>query len=455
MRRVRIARPLRQLGEVLAKAGFQAYLVGGAVRDLLQRRRPGDLDVATDARPEAVTGLFRRTYPTGIRHGTVTVHYAGLQVEVTTFRTETGYGDGRHPDGVDFVANIDEDLGRRDFTINGIAASLTDGTLHDPYAGVADLSKKLIRCIGNPHERFAEDGLRPLRACRFVAQLGFHVDSATLDAIRPSLGTVALVAAERIREELCKLLLSERPSIGLSLMEETGLGEFILPELHRCAGVVQPEMHCFDVFTHALLSCDAAPADLHLRLAALLHDVGKATTAGADESGRPTFHGHERDSAEMATGIMNRLRFSNAERDRVVHLVRHHMFNYDSGWTDAAVRRFLGRVGPDQVPDLLALRRADQIGHCGRRDVSDNLVQLQRRIERIQEEGAVLTVRDLAVDGSTLMRELGIGAGPDVGIILRELLEAVVADPALNVPARLLEIAGNFYRERLAGDRRH
>ena len=451
VRRVPISRQLRRLGEVFAEAGHEAWLVGGAVRDLLQRRSVGDFDVATDAPPETVMGLFRRTYPTGVRHGTVTVHYAGLQVEVTTFRTETGYEDGRHPDSVEFVGSIDDDLNRRDFTINGIAASLATGVVRDPHHGLRDLGAEVIRCIGDPGERFGEDGVRPLRACRFAAQLGFRVDGATLDAIGGSLGTVAQVSAERIRDELGKLLVSERPSVGLSLMEETGLGELLLPELHRCAGIAQPEMHCFDVLTHSLMSCDAATPELHLRLAALLHDVGKATTVAADEAGRPTFHGHERESARMAHELMSRLRFSNAQRDRVVHLVRHHMFNYDASWSDAAVRRFLARVGAGSVSDLLALRRADQIGHCGQRGVSGNLVELQRRIERVQEQGAALTVSDLAIDGSELMRELGITPGPAVGIILRELLETVVADPALNTAPRLLEIAANFYRERLAG----
>ncbi len=455
MRRVHISRPLRRLGEVLAQAGHEAWLVGGAVRDLLEKRPVGDFDVATDAPPQTVMRLFHRTFPTGIRHGTVTVHYAGLQVEVTTFRTETGYVDGRRPDSVWFVGSIDEDLSRRDFTINGIAASLASGkvpsgTLRDPHGGVRDLAAKVIRCIGDPLERFGEDGLRPLRACRFAAQLGFRVDGPTLGAIPRTLETVAQVSAERIREELSKLLISERPSVGLTLIEETGLGELILPELHRCAGIVQAEMHCFDVLTHSLLSCDAAPSDLRLRVAALLHDIGKATTVGSDEAGRPTFHRHEHESARMAHELMSRLRFSNAERDHVVHLVRHHMFNYDASWSDAAVRRFLARVGASNVPDLLALRRADQIGHCGRRDVSTNLVELQRRIERVREQGAALTINDLAIDGTVLMRELGIKPGPAVGTILRELLETVMADPALNTERRLIEIAANFYRERLA-----
>lgn len=450
MRRVNISRQLQRLGEVFGHAGHEAWLVGGAVRDLLQRRRVGDFDVATDAPPETVMRLFRRTYPTGVRHGTVTVHYAGLEVEVTTFRTEAEYVDGRHPGNVEFVGSIDQDLSRRDFTINGIAVSLATGSVRDPHHGVRDLGKKIIRCIGEPRERFGEDGLRPLRACRFASQLGFRVDGPTLNAIGESLATVAQVSAERIREELKKLLLSERPSVGLSIIEETGLGELILPELHRCAGIAQPEMHCFDVLTHSLMSCDAAPRDLRLRLSALLHDIGKATTVASDEAGRPTFHRHEHESARMAHDLMGRLRFSNAERDQVVHLVRHHMFNYEATWTDAAVRRFLVRVGPSNVPDLLALRRADQIGHCGRLDVSTNLVELHRRIDQVQEEGAALTINDLAVDGRVLMRELDILPGPVVGTILRELLETVVADPELNTERRLLKIATNLYRKRLS-----
>jgi len=331
-----------------------------------------------------------------------------------------------------------------------MAASLDDGRLLDPFGGQADLAAGLVRAIGDPVARFNEDGLRPLRACRFTAQLGFDLDSDTEVAISQSLATVRLVVAERIREELCKLLMSDLPSVGLILMEETGLLELLLPELHRCAALEQREMHCFDVLHHSLATCDASAPTLHLRWAALLHDIGKATTVAVDASGLPTFYNHECDSATQAHEILYRLRFSHADRDRIVHLVRHHMFNYDDSWSEAAVRQFLARVGEDSVPDLLALRRADQIGRCGEPNLPQTLIELERRIAEIQRSGAALSIGDLAVNGALLMTHLNLHSGPAIGILLRELLTNVVANPSLNTPARLLQIARNFYQERLA-----
>ena len=453
MERVSLPGRLRAFGSILAGAGYQGWLVGGAVRDLLGSREPGDYDIATDARPEQVARIFPRTYPTGIRHGTVTVQHSGIQAEVTTFRTEASYADGRHPDAVDYVATIDADLSRRDFTINGMAASLADGRLVDPWGGRADFAAKLVRAIGDPLARFGEDGLRPLRACRFAAQLGFVLDAATKAAISPSLATVRLVAAERIRDELTKLLMAEVPSLGLVLMEETGLLQLLIPELQRCAGLKQRDLHCFDVLGHSLATCDASGPALHLRLTALLHDVGKATTVGVGANGQPTFYRHERDSADQAYEILSRLRFPNAERDRVVHLVREHMFNYSSSWSDAAVRRFLARVGQASLPDLLALRRSDQIDRCGKREDAASLLGLEQRVKRMTLAGVALGVADLAVDGAVLMEELQLPPGPFIGTLLRELLDSVVADPTLNNRDQLLLIARDSDRKRRAPSR--
>ena len=459
-----VPRVVKRFARPFAASGFQCWLVGGAVRDLFMRRAGGDYDLATDARPEQVRALYRHAIPTGVRHGTVTVPYAGHHIEVTTFRSESDYRDGRRPAQVSFATSIEEDLSRRDFTINGIAMEVPGGRIVDPFGGRGDLERRLIRAIGDAAERFAEDGLRPLRACRFAAQLGFQVDAPTQDAIGPSLGTVQRVSAERIRGEIEAILLAPRPSAGLWLMQETGLLDLLLPELQRCVGVEQrqppgrpagaPE---FDVFTHSLAACDASEPELELRWAGLLHDVGKATTLVRAADGSLSFHHHDRESARMAHEILERLRAPHSLRDGVVHLIAHHMFNFDEQWSDAAVRRFVARVGRDRIDKLLALRRADQLGRYGeehRTRPSPRLVALAQRVSAVMERREAVTVRDLAVNGSDLMRHLNLAPGPIIGILLRQLLEAVLEDPTLNERDRLLPIAGNFFRNDTAASPR-
>ena len=451
---------MKRFARPFAAHGYQCWLVGGAVRDLFMHRSGGDYDVATDARPEQVRALYRQAIPTGLQHGTVTVPFAGHHLEVTTFRSESGYRDGRRPDRVCFATTIEEDLSRRDFTINGIAMEVPRGRIVDPFDGRADLGRKLIRAIGDAAERFAEDGLRPLRACRFAAQLGFQVDGPTRDAIPRSLSTVRRVSAERLRAEIEAILLAARPSAGLSLMAQTGLLELLLPELQRCVGVEQrqppgrpagaPE---FDVFIHSLATCDASGPELELRWAGLLHDIGKATTLVRAADGSLSFHHHDRESARMACEILDRLRSPHALRDSVAHLIAHHMFNFDEHWSDAAVRRFVARVGRDRIDKLLALRRADQLGRYGERHrirPSPRLIALANRVSAVMKRQEALTIRDLAVNGNDLMAVLKLAPGPVIGVLLQQLLEAVLEDPALNERDSLLTIADNFYRSRLA-----
>jgi tRNA nucleotidyltransferase/poly(A) polymerase len=256
---MRIPRVVRDLAAEFRAAGFQCHLVGGAVRDILLGRPHTDFDIATDARPDQVIPLFRRVIPTGIRHGTVTVHFHGTTFEVTTFRTEAEYGDGRRPDSVTFTPSIIDDLARRDFTINAIAYDLLTDQVADPHEGRIDLRKGVLRAIGDAAERFREDGLRPLRACRFAAQLGFKVDEATRAAIPGSLDILAKVSAERVRDEILKILQTPLPSVGLALMRETGILKVVLPELLEGEGVAQGSFHCYDVLWHSLHACDAAP----------------------------------------------------------------------------------------------------------------------------------------------------------------------------------------------------
>lgn len=432
---------VREIAEIFVRSGRQAYLVGGAVRDLLRGVSAKDWDLATDAPPEEVMLLFRRVIPTGIKHGTVTIRYKGLSVETTTFRTETGYVDGRRPDRVSYAATIEQDLSRRDFTMNAVALALPSLAIVDPYGGEADIRGRIIRCVGDPAERFSEDGLRPLRGVRFAAQLGFRMDGPTQAAIRPALPVAAKVSAERIRDELDRILASPRPSVAFRLMEETGLLGLILPELAHCRGVDQKGFHRYDVLDHSLFACDAAPADRPLvRLAALLHDVGKPLVRRMDESGLWTFHRHEEEGARIAHEILSRLRYPAALIEGVAHLVGVHMFHYDASWSDAAVRRFVVRVGEANLADLYTLRRADAWGTSGAEPPASFNLDISERVAAVLERGRALSVKDLAVGGEDLAA-LGVPRGPRMGAILKELIEMVLEDPDSNERETLLMIA--------------
>ncbi len=440
---------LRELARVFAAGRFACYLVGGAVRDMLLGTPTTDYDVATDAKPRDVMRMFPHVIPTGVKHGTVTVRFAGMEVEVTTFRADGKYSDSRHPDEVQFSSSIDEDLKRRDFTINAIALDLATSTLFDPHDGRGDLKRRLIRAIGTPAERFNEDGLRLLRACRFAAQLQFALDAETKSAMSLCSERIQAVSAERIQEELVKILKSERPSIAFFLMDETGLLERIIPELCEGKGVEQKGIHEFDVFKHSLYSCDGAPRErTDLRLAALFHDIGKPKARTVGDDGLPAFYRHEEYSEEMASAILTRLRFSNAVEASVCHLIRYHMFFYEDTWTDAAVRRFVARVGRDSIDDLFLLRKADTYGTAGGYVDDRKLAEFRDRIERVTAKDGALALRDLAIGGEELAA-IGIPRGPIMGTILKELLETVLDDPSENTPERLTAIAGKFYEHAL------
>jgi putative nucleotidyltransferase with HDIG domain len=462
---VNIHPTVKEIADIFINSQKQVFMVGGAVRDLLRGRKAKDFDLATDALPEEVIALFHKrktgeferarsfVVPTGIKHGTVTVHYKGLSVEVTTFRSESGYSDGRRPDKVEFGTSIEADLSRRDFTMNAAAYRLPSGPLVDPFGGCGDVKKRLIRCVGDPSLRFSEDGLRPLRALRFASQLDFELDRQTLAAIPGALALTANVAAERIHEELDKIIASAKPSTALLLMEKTGLLSVIIPELAACRDVKQDRchgsgrgFHRFDVLDHSLLSCDyAAKRDfpMEVRLAALYHDIGKSVTMQIDDEGFRTFHRHEKESVRLTRQILLRLRYPNAVIDKTCHLIQEHMFHYDESWSDAAVRRFVIRVGEENLPFLYALRRADTYAQSASDPPPSLLVPLINRVEETLAKSKALSLKDLAISGKDLMAA-GIPAGKRMGIILNELFEAVVEDPDLNTKEKLLEISGNI-----------
>ncbi len=442
-RKIQVPGELKDFARVFSSAGFVCYFVGGAVRDGLLGFPVNDWDAATDATPEQVQRLFKHVIPTGIQHGTVTVRWHGRSIETTTFRVEGEYLDGRRPESVAYTSDLVLDLSRRDFTINGMAVDPDSGDIIDPNGGLADLASGLVRAIGDPVERFTEDGLRPLRAVRFASRLGFRVDLATLEAIPVTLDRFRLVSAERIRDELIKILVSDRPGEGLRMLDITGLLAEILPELLACKGVGQGGPHRYDVFNHLVEACAASPADLVMRLSSLLHDIGKPVKKIENPDGSLSFYGHDQESARLAEIVLKRLKFTNFVISGVTILIRNHMFDYAENWTDAAVRRFIARVGLENVQPLVLLRLADSsgLGH-GRADPR-MLMPLLERVENLRSRDQAFRIKDLAIGGNELAA-IGWPKGPSMGRALEELLEAVLEDPDLNTKERLLAIAENI-----------
>jgi poly(A) polymerase/tRNA nucleotidyltransferase (CCA-adding enzyme) len=445
---MKIPRYVTNIAKKLHAHGHEAWIVGGSVRDSILEKNVYDYDIATDAPPSKVENIFHRTVPTGIKHGTVTVLSGHGSVEVTTFRAEGKYTDGRRPDTVTYASSIYEDLSRRDFTINGIAYNPISAELVDPFQGQRDIERKIIRTIGDPLERFAEDGLRPFRACRFAAQLQFNIDKTTFDAIPKCLKIAAQVSMERIRDEFVKILQSEKPSKGVELMRTSGLLEIFVPELITGFQVEQNKYHRYDIYHHNLFSCDAGPAeDYRIRLTALFHDIGKYYAKREIDTGKlgkkSVFYNHEIIGAAITRKIMKRLKFSNSDIKTVTHLIRNHMFHYTNQWTDGAVRRFMRKVGMENIELLFELRKADRIGNGLKRGESNSVRNLMQRIEKIIEDENAITVRDLAVNGYDIMNEFHLKPGPLVGKILQELLEVILDDPSKNTKESLLCIAGN------------
>lgn len=425
----------------LWSAGHAAYVVGGSLRDTLLGRPAVDWDLASSALPEVTTELFPGSVYEN-QFGTVAVRTddgAVGEVEITTFRSDHEYADYRRPHRIEFGDSIELDLARRDFTVNAIAWGAEPGGephLVDPFGGREDLAERSLRAVGDPSTRFGEDALRMVRAVRLAATRGFDIEPATLAAIGERAELVDHLSGERIAAEMRKLLAAPRPSVGLRLMADTGLLARLSAELAAQRGVPQNKVPGEDLWDHTLRAVDGATLEpAYIRLAALLHDLGKPATMA---EGR--FVGHETVGAEQARELLDRWRWPNAERDRIAHLIRHHMFGYVPTWSDAAIRRFIVKVGRDSLDDLFLLREADNIG-SGRGPDAGRLDEFRRRVGAQLESGAALDLKGLAVDGTDLMQALGWEPGPAIGETLQRLLERVIGDPTLNTRERLLAVA--------------
>lgn len=438
-----IPEPARDLANELKKAGYEAYFVGGCVRDLLIGRVPKDWDIATNATPDKVQELFPESVyendfgTVGVKTGSEDPRLA--IVEVTTYRNEGRYTDKRHPDEVRFAKTIEEDLSRRDFTVNAIALELAPRTSHlapvlvDPYGGEADLQKKILRTVGDPDARFTEDALRLMRAARFATELRLDADEATAEAARRHAPLLEMIAMERIRDELTKLMMTPDAAQGIALLEELGLLKFIMPELREGIGVGQNLHHIYTVWEHNLYALDyAAKQDYSLvvRMASLLHDVGKPRSKRG-EGMYSTFYGHEVIGAKMAVKMLDRLKFPKEFTEDVAHLIRRHMFYYNVGDVSAAgVRRFLVRVGPEYIDDLLQVREADRIGSGVKKAIPYKLRHLLFMIEKVKHDP--VSVKMLKVNGEDVMRAARVPPSPKVGNILAALLDEVLEEPERN-----------------------
>lgn len=435
MPKLKLPEEISKIIKTLQGAGYSAYAVGGCVRDVLLGKKPKDWDVATNAKPEEIQKIFPDSFYAN-KFGTVSVKTKSEDetltfVEITTFRKESGYADKRHPDEVEFVNDVAEDLARRDFTVNALAS---DGEkIIDLFGGQSDLKKKLIKAVGEPVERFSEDALRMMRAVRFACELGFKIEEKTREAIKKEAGLLRAIAKERIRDEFIKMISSAKGDFGVDLSRELGLLKHIIPELDASFGVGQNKHHIYDVYEHSLKSLAYAVKqnyNLDVRLAALLHDIGKPATKRGEGSDC-TFYGHEVVGARTAAKILSRLCFPKQQTERVVLLVRYHLFYYNVGEvTESSVRRLVRNAGPENMEDLLALRKCDRIGSGVPKAEPYKLRHLRYLIEKVSRDP--ISAKMLNLKGDEVMKILNIPPGPKIGYVLNILLDEVLEEPEKN-----------------------
>lgn len=427
----------------LIESGYEAFIVGGCVRDSMLNKQPKDWDITTNALPLDTISLFKdngfKVIETGLKHGTVTVVINGEGFEITTYRIDGEYSDGRFPDTVAFTTLLKEDLSRRDFTINAMAFNDKEG-LMDYFNGLEDLKNKIIRCVGNANERFTEDNLRRLRAVRFSSQLDFEIEENTYCALATNPQNLLVLSSERVRDELCKILLSNNAFFGISDLSFLGMLKFIIPELEECYGFEQQNKHHDKtVFGHILSVVENTPPKLEIRLAALLHDIGKSKCFTMGEDGQGHFLQHHKISADMSRVILGRLKFDNKMIDKVCILVYEHMSRYDKIRT-TNIKRFINRVGIDNLDDLFELQIADIKGASKEYQDFSNVLRMKEDCVRILNEKQPLSVKDLKINGKDLM-QLGVKQGKEIGEALNQLIEMILEAPELNEKDRLLQIA--------------
>lgn len=439
MRKINLPEDVKLIIESLEQAGYEAYAVGGCVRDTLLGKEPNDWDITTNALPEQMKKIFKRTIDTGIQHGTITVLIGKNTYELTTYRIDGEYEDNRHPKQVEYTTSLIEDLKRRDFTINAMAYNDSVGIV-DEFDGVADLENGVIRCVGNARERFSEDALRMMRALRFAAQLGYSIEENTITAIRELCGNLSTISVERINAELTKLLVSPNPGM-LRLAYATGVLSVILPQLAELMEVEQNNPHhCYTIGEHIIHSVEEIEADRVLRYAMLFHDLGKGKTKTTDENGIDHFHGHPEISAQMANTIMHDLHFDNDTIAKVRILVKNH--DRDIIPKDKYVRRAMNDLGEGMLPLLLKVETADFMAQSTykreqKQAVVDELWEVYNRVVENQDG---IYIKDLAISGSDLIA-IGVKPGPVIGKILEELLEEVLDNPECNTREYLLKSA--------------
>lgn len=442
--KINIPKKAQYIIETITKAGFEAYVVGGCVRDSILGREPVDWDITTSARPEQVKALFPRTIDTGLQHGTVTVMLEREGFEVTTYRIDGEYEDSRHPKEVIFTPNLEEDLKRRDLTINAMAYNDITG-LVDIFGGMADIEAKTVRCVGNACERFTEDALRILRAIRFSAQLGYTIEEETLKAITKLAPTLSKISAERVQVELVKLMTSPNPDY-LRIAYECGVTKVFFPEFDRAMETEQANPHhCYNVGEHTLHSLKYVDADKVLRLTMLLHDMGKAETLSVDEKGIAHFYGHADVSAEIAKKFLRRLKFDNDTIYMVGKLVKYHDYGNSQEASEKIVRRAVNKIGEDAFPAIFAVKRADMLAQSEyqRERKLANLTQWEQFYEQICQKGQCLSLKTLAITGSDLIAA-GMKPGKQLGDTLQKLLALVLEDPDKNTKEILLEEAKKY-----------
>ena len=410
--------------------GYNAYLVGGSTRDIFNYKNPKDYDICTDATPKQVKSLFAKSYDTGLKHGTVTIVLKDEHYEVTTMRKEGAYKDNRSPEEVYFTNDLKEDVSRRDFTINSICIDV-NRNVYDYFGGIKDIENKIIRAVGKAEDRYTDDSLRMLRAIRFSCQHNFTIEENTFQAIIKNAYLIQMISKERIRDELCKILMSDNPSKGIRLLQETGLLQYIIPELCECVGFEQHNIHHDkDVFEHTLSVLDNTPKILNVRLGALLHDIGKPKSFTLDDSNEGHFIGHHIEGEKVAEDILIRLKFDNKTINTVKILVRYHMDRYDKIRT-TNIKKFINRVGVDNLNNLFELQIADILGSAKEYQDFSNVINLKEQCHRIINEKQPLTIKDLAINGKDLIY-LGFKQGKEIGIALNWLLEMVLINPNLN-----------------------